>query len=263
MTEEELILTSVLDCDRAHLYTQPLTLTTEQEEYIREIKLRRSQGEPLQYILGFCEFMGFKFFVDRRVLVPRPETELLVEEAVAAGRMIKPDGPLAILDLGAGSGNISISLAKLIPGCKVTAVDVSPGAIEVIQGNAHLNEATGQIKSVPADMREFLSREPPAKFDIIISNPPYIPSSMIATLSREVQSEPRLALDGGKDGLDFYRAIVKAAPRFLKDGGYLLMEIGEDQRTSLEKICSESPGFARIEFKTDLCGRDRICILSK
>ena len=261
MTEEELILTSVLDCDRIALYTQPRSLTPEQEEYLTEIKQRRAQGEPLQYILGFCEFMGFKFFVDQRVLIPRPETELLVEEAVTAARRINTNEPLSILDLGAGSGNIAISLAKLIPGSAVTAVEVSQDAVEVIAGNAHLNEVTAHLKVICQDMEKFLSDPSQGKFDFIVSNPPYIPSGAIGTLSREVQGEPRMALDGGEDGLDFYRVIVHAAPKFLKAHGQLLMEIGEDQRTSLEKICSEVQGFARIEFKPDLCGRDRIIIL--
>ena len=262
MTEEELILTSVLDCDRIALYARPRTLTPEQEEYLKEIKQRRANGEPLQYILGFCEFMGFKFFVDRRVLIPRPETELLVEEVVAAARMIKADGPLAILDLGAGSGNIAISLAKLIPESRITAVDVSADALEVTRGNAHLNEVTDRIECVLADMKEYLSQNIKQKFHVVVSNPPYIPSAAIGTLPREVQSEPRLALDGGEDGLDFYRTIIPAAPHFLKENGQLIMEIGEAQRTSLEKICSETQGFARIEIKRDLCGRDRIVILS-
>ena len=263
MTEEELILTSVLDCDRISLYTRPRSLTPAQEEYLKEIRERRAQGEPLQYILGFCEFMGFEFFVDRRVLIPRPETEFLVEEAVAACRMIKFQAPLSILDLGTGSGNIAVSLAKLVPGSRVMAVDVSAGALEVTRGNAHLNEVTDRIECVLADMNEFFAQDARQKFHIIVSNPPYIPSAAIGTLPPEVQNEPRLALDGGKDGLDFYRVIIQAAPRFLKESGQLLMEIGADQRTSLEKICSEAPGFDRIEFKKDLCGRDRILTASK
>lgn len=261
MTEQELLLTSVLNCRRVDLYLDRPKLSAAQKERLFEMYARRRAGEPVQYITGSCEFFGLDFLVDSRVLIPRPETEFLIETAF---EKIPYHSTFKILDLGTGSGNIPVVLAKTRPHAFVTTIDVSPEATGLARRNALMHHVEDRIEFVVADMTEYLKRpESNPIFDLIISNPPYIPTSDIATLPREVQMEPRLALDGGPDGLKFYRATFAAAPRFLKSGGHLVLEIGSTQADALQKIIVEQLGAYASHFFKDYTGKDRVLVIQK
>lgn len=200
---------------------------------------QRAQGKPLSAIFGFVEFYGMRFNVNRKVLAPRMETEILVEEVIKEANKIKK---CEVLDIGTGSGAISISVAKNSQ-AKVYAIDISKQAIEVAKENAKENQA--KVEFICSDI--FMGLKNRKKFDIIVSNPPYIPSKDIEELDEEVKKyDPRLALDGGKDGLDFYRKIVAEAPAHLKKNGLIFFEIGKGQFTSVKKIL-EKNGFVDIQ----------------
>ncbi len=253
MTEKELILTSLLNCRRIDLYTKKILLTPSQENRLYKILQKRQQGDPLQYLLGKWEFMGLEFFVNKNVLVPRPETEILVEAVVEffkKGRSpalagLRPAGGFAmagssihILDLGTGSGNIAVSLAKLIPNSFVKSVDISKKALSVAQKNARYQMVEKKVKFILADMKKpweyFIKRE--EMFDIIVSNPPYIKTGALKNLPEDVRREPRLALNGGKDGLDFYRKIAVESVFKLKSHGQLFLEVGDEQAPAVKDI---------------------------
>ena len=263
MTEQELILTSVLKCRRVDLYAKSQQLSKDERNRLLVIDRRRQAKEPLQYILNSCEFMGLDLFVDHRVLIPRPETELLVQ--VAGDSIVKnPRKNLRILDIGTGSGNIVISLAKKFPKNKFYAVDVSPDALEVAQANARTHNVSNQIRFIEADVTydaDFLKRE--EKFDIIISNPPYVKTGDLAALQEEVLQEPRFALDGGEDGLYFYRLIARASSRLLVSNGVLLLEIGQGQENQIEEILLTLGGFKSVECLSDYSQIKRIIIARK
>lgn len=188
---------------------------------------RREKREPLQYIIGKTDFMGLTFCVSPHVLVPRPDTEILCEEAI---RRIGA-APLRVLDIGTGSGALSVSMAHHAKGCSVTAVDVSDTALRVAAGNAKANGA--DVRFVKSDCFAALCGE---VFDVIVSNPPYISREEMETLMPEVTREPELALFGGEDGLDFYRRICREAPAYLKMGGCLLFEIGWQQKDDVSAL---------------------------
>ncbi len=258
MSEDEIILTHILKCRRIDLHLNKPVLTPEQQQKFDEYVVRRKAGEPLQYILGSCNFFGLEFKVNPDVLVPRPETEILVEEAL---RRFKGS---SILDVGTGSGNIAVTLAKHIPQARVTAIDISEKALEVARANAVAHGVAGRIDFVRADMNEYLSvgayGHTPVQFDMVISNPPYIPSGQIASLPADVQKEPRLALDGGEDGLKFHRALIKSSPPLLRKGGCLMMEFGDGQGFALRALCEQTKAFSHIEILHDLNGKERIII---
>jgi len=258
MTEQELILTHIRNCRRVDLYSDPRPLTKEEQVRFDELRAKRSQGQPLQYLLGECEFMGLKFIVNPSVLIPRPETELLVELAVE--KFKNRTGHLRVIDIGTGSGNIAVSLAKLIPGAVVTAMDCSTEALFVARNNAQANGVENQITFVEADIFSVFILQ--SKYDLIISNPPYIPSAEMGRLPLDVQQEPHLALDGGEDGLKFYRHIFAYASRHLNADGSLLTEIGDGQRPGLENILKHYPEFS-FEFHHDYRKTDRILAVQK
>jgi release factor glutamine methyltransferase len=263
MTEDELILTHILKCSRSELYFQNLQLNGPQKELFELFKERRKNGEPLQYILGSSSFMGFEMKVDPRVLVPRPETEVLVEEAV---KKLKAFEKTKILDLGTGSGNIPIALAKLMPSCHVTTVEVSKKAIELAKENAVKNEVDQQIDFIHEDMLEYLKAakgRSSLEYDLIISNPPYIPDDQMESLPVDVKREPELALKAGKDGLKFYRDIIKYSPYLLRVGGYLMMEFGDGQSLAIQTLMEEYPALSYIKIFPDLTGRDRFICAEK
>lgn len=261
MTEEEQMLTSVLGCRRIDLVVDPKPLSVAQQGLLRQMRRRREGGEPLQYIIGHCDFMGIKLFVDGRVLVPRPETEILVDMAIAR---LKAARALRVLDLGTGSGNIAVALAKKVAGCRVVAVDISPEAIALARHNARCNGVEADIEFVCADMSGFLrDTMAPEGFDMIISNPPYIATRQLEALPADVRREPRVALDGGADGLDFYRTIIGAAHRGLSGRGVLLMEIGDGQAAGVDAIFHEAPYYANIRFNEDYTQTKRIVMAEK
>lgn len=193
---------------------------------------RREKREPMQYILGETGFMGLLFHVESGVLCPRPDTEILCEEAL---RRIGPG--MRVLDIGTGSGALAISIAKLAPGAQVTAVDVSDTALAIAKGNAEQNGA--DVRFVKSDCFAALAGE---RFDVIVSNPPYISGEEMKTLMPEVCMEPELALYGGEDGLDFYRRISREAGAYLNDGGVLLFEIGWQQKDDVSALLREHIG---------------------
>ena len=236
---------------------------------------RRASRVPLQHIIGRQEFMGLPFEVNDKVLIPRQDTETMVEDALE----LLDKGTLRgqeytdglgkgtdVLDLCCGSGAIGISIAKLAKGAHVTCSDLSKEALEVAQRNARLNDCKS-VKFTESDMFDaFCGRLGKKKFNLIISNPPYIPPSVIEGLEPEVRDhEPMMALDGGEDGLDFYRIIAQQAPEHLKKGGVLMMEIGFDQKNAVKGLLQETGRFEKIVGLTDLTGKDRIivAILSK
>ena len=256
MSEDEIILTHILQCRRDQLLVDKHVLNVSQEKQFQEYKYRRQNGEPLQYILGSWNFYGLEFKVDPRVLVPRPETEGLVELAI---KRFKGND---ILDLGTGSGNIAITLAKFLPYTKVTSVDISLDALTVAMTNAQIHGVDGRIAWVNCDMNAYLA-ECAETFDLIISNPPYIPQSEMVNLPVDVQQEPMLALDGGVDGLDFYHNIIKYSPHLLRTGACLMMEFGDGQSKDIKSLIEAQSGFVGIQIIKDLAGKDRIIIAMK
>lgn len=218
---------------------------------------RLKKHEPIQYIINKQEFMGFEFYVDKNVLIPQPDTENLVEEVIYISEQIreKEKNVLRILDMCTGSGAIAISISKLIKETRVFASDISSDAIKIAEENASRNNAN----VVFFESNLFRKISELYKFDIIVSNPPYIEKETIKTLPEEVQKEPRLALDGGIDGLDFYRKIIEEAKKYLNKDGYLLFEIGYNQRESVEKLLKAN-GYKNIYSRKDLSGNDRIVV---
>lgn len=222
-----------------------------QWEYFVNIE-KLTKGVPLQHITHTQEFMKMDFYVDENVLIPRPDTEVLVEEVIKIAQKI--DSP-KILDLCTGSGAIAISLKKYISNAQVFAVDISKKALEIAKKNANRLEAN--VKFIESNLFDKVRKE---KFDIIVSNPPYIKKTDINYLSQEVQKEPQIALDGGYDGLDFYRKISYQAIDYLKFGSYLCFEIGFDQKEDVMDIINKVEHYTGTYCKKDLCGNDRVII---
>lgn len=251
--KSRLLLQYVLNKPREYLiiYDKKEIGKKEQWEFFINIE-KLTQGIPLQHITNRQEFMKMDFFVDENVLIPRPDTEILVEEVIKiAEKFPNPK----ILDLCTGSGAIAISLYKNIPGSDIYAVDISEKALEVAKINAKRLKA--KIKFIKSNLFEELKKE---KFDIIVSNPPYIKNEDIQYLSDEVKKEPEIALNGGIDGLDFYRKISKQAIDYLKLGSYLCFEIGYDQKIDVIEIIENENKYINTYCKKDLYGNDRIII---
>ena len=218
---------------------------------------RLKNREPLQYVINKQDFMGLELYVDKNVLIPQPDTENLVEEVIFLSdkkrKYIRDE--IRILDLCTGSGAIAISLSKIINKSLVYASDISKKALKIAEENSIKNHAN--VLFIESDLFDKISKS--YKFDIIVSNPPYIESKVIESLSEEVKNEPMLALDGGDDGLDFYRKIAKEAKEYINKEGYLVFEIGYNQRISVENILKEN-GYQNVYSRKDLGGNDRIVV---
>ena len=227
--------------------------TKTEKQYFQAIKLMR-EGVPLEHITHQKEFMKLNFFVDENVLIPRQDTEILVEEVIKISKRINAR---KILDLCTGSGAIAVSLAKYIPKSEITAIDISNNALKIAKKNAITNEVENQITFINSNMFENLNNE---KFDITVPNPPYIKTEEIKKLDAEVQKEPQIALDGGKDGLDFYRKIIKDGYQYLKYGGYICLEIGYDQKIDVIELIENEEKFENTYTKKDLYDNDRIIV---
>lgn len=227
------------------------TLTAEQYDKLKAAVDRLIKSEPIQYVIGSWSFMGNDFELSPSVLIPRSDTEILCEQA--AEHIMSINAEAAVLDLCSGSGCIGISLAKLCKQCRVTCSDISPDAITMIRRNAELNGVSDRLSVLCSDMLNSCG-----VYDVIVSNPPYIPSTDIEQLAEKVRSfEPRIALDGGTDGLDFYKIIARDARTHLKNGGRLFLEIGCDQCEAVsELLCAN--GFKSIVCTKDYSGNDRV-----
>lgn len=250
-----LLLQFVLNKKREYLiiYDNKNLSKAQEEKYFVEIN-KLLEGIPLQYITHHQEFMKMSFYVNEDVLIPRPDTEILVEEVIKISKRFK--APM-ILDLCTGSGAIGVSLAKYIPNAKLYASDISSKALKIAKKNAIDNGVNKKIKFIKSDLFENIKD---IKFDIIVSNPPYIREEDIDTLDDEVRKEPKLALDGGKDGLKFYREITKDAYKYLKNNAYLCYEIGYDQKIDVIEILENENKYKNIYGLKDLYGNDRVII---
>ena len=243
-----LLLEYVTGVSRALYFADPKKAVEEEkaEEY-RKLIVLRAGHIPLQHITHQAYFMGFEFYVDENVLVPRQDTETLVEEAL---KTVKPG--MKVLDMCTGSGCIIISILHNVEGVKGYAVDISKQAVNVAKENAKLNEVPVLFER--SDLFEMVTE----KFDVIVSNPPYIPTDVIPQLMPEVQVfEPIEALDGKEDGLYFYRKIVEQSKDYLNSGGSLMFEIGYDQGKDVSKMMTDA-GFSNVCVKKDLAGNDRV-----
>lgn len=251
------LLAFILKIDRNELIFH-LEKEMEQEKQIQYEKVVEKiiQGVPLQYITNTQEFMKYSFYVNENVLIPQPDTEILVEEVL---KIAKNENKEKILDICTGSGCIGISLAGNLFNSKVTMSDISKEALEIAKKNIEKNQVKQKVTLLQSNLFENIK----GKFDIIVSNPPYIETKEISTLSKQVQAEPIMALDGGKDGLYFYRKLIQQAPSYLEKEGYLCMEIGYNQRKTVTKLLEESKKYKKIESKKDLAQKDRVLIAVK
>jgi release factor glutamine methyltransferase len=243
----ELLLAHILNCKRLDLYlSYDRPLNNDEITQYRDFIKRRGQFEPYQYIVGSVEFYGLKFEVNPSVLIPRPETEILVEEIIT---QYKGSFNLQILDIGTGSGNIAVSLARYLTGAEITATDISMEALKVAENNAVINKVENQIRFVAGDILkpDFNG----SRFDIIVSNPPYVSENEFNALKPELRVyEPRLALTDESDGLVYYRAIAAKAKSLLNDKGRLFFEIGEGHAEAV-KLILEQNSFSEMKIKND------------
>ena len=259
--DAEVLLCAVLKCQRITLYVDfERPLSEEELATYREYVRRRGNFEPLAYILGERAFMRNTFKVNKATLVPRPETELLVESLVRIAPLLKREGDVKILDIGTGSGAIIVSLLDYLPNAKGVGVDISVDALIVAKENSEKIGVTGLIGFVRSDVFSKLPLE--KKFDIIVSNPPYIPAGDIAGLDKDVQQEPRGALDGGTDGLDFYRRITAEAMDHMAEEGVLAFEIGIGQAAAVQQLCLDA-GFVKTAVRKDYAGIERMVFAVK
>ena len=235
------------------IYDRNEVTKQERENYVKNIK-RLISGEPLQYITGVQEFMKLNFIVNKDVLIPQPDTEILVEEVIKIAN--KMENPI-ILDLCTGSGAIAVSLAKNIPNVKIIATDISKKALEIAKYNAKLNGVLNSIDFIESNLYNKIKN---IKFDVIVSNPPYIATNEIQKLPKDVRQEPMIALDGGKDGLDFYRKIYDKGNEFLNRQGYICVEIGYNQREAVKKIIEKKQRYVETYCIKDLCENDRVIV---
>jgi release factor glutamine methyltransferase len=255
--EAELLLAHALGTDRMRIIVETdRGLADDELARYRALIQRRRKGEPVAYLRGYKEFYGRSFRVDERVLVPRADTEILVETALS--RTAERSMGRRYLDLCTGSGCVAISLARERPSCKVFAVDASEPALAVARDNGVRLGAAAQMAWLAGDLFEPLAAFPGLAFDLVTANPPYIPEGELASLPLDIRGfEPRLALSGGDDGLDVMRRIVAGAPRFLRQGGVLAVEMGMGQ-TSRVQALFEQAGFGGIRIDKDYGGHDRV-----
>lgn len=252
----ELLLADILGCKRLDLYMsydRPL-MENEVARY-REYISRRGKFEPLQYILGHVEFYGNKFIVNESVLIPRPETELLVEKVI---EIIKENSLKSVLDIGTGSGNIIISIAKEIENIETSAIDVSEDALEVALLNTKAHDLEQRINFYRLDILNDSDIEKLIKFDVVVSNPPYVDENQLNSLQKEIiDYEPIEAVTDYSDGLKFYKKIISISNELITENGYLFFELGEGQSGEVENLMTEA-GFSNITIIKDYAEIDRI-----
>jgi release factor glutamine methyltransferase len=256
--QTELLLAHLLKMPRMKLYLNfDRALSATETDGLRELVKRRGLREPLQHITGSTSFCGHEIAVNRHVLVPRPETELLAERGREFLTSTKLPAP-TVLDFCTGSGCIAIALAAGCPEVHITATDISTDALALAAENARRNAVAERIAFLAGDGLSAVTAG--VKFDLVVSNPPYIPSGEIAGLDPEVRDfDPRLALDGGADGLDFYRRLAREAAAFLKPGGKLMVEFGDDQAEAIKKLLTDENWIVE-EVREDYSHRARILV---
>jgi release factor glutamine methyltransferase len=257
--DAEVLLAASLGMNRIGLYThydQPLR--KDELTRFRSLVQRRLHHEPVAYILGRREFWSLSFQVTKDVLIPRPETELLVEETLnLLGRSRPSPAPYRILEIGTGCGAIIVALAHAFPGARLVATDVSPKALQVAIQNAADNGVRDRIQFLQGDLFTPLRRGP--VFDLIVTNPPYIPRDQVPVLPPEVRDfEPRIALDGGKDGLEFYGRALPEVDDYLCPGGWFLTEMGYGQDRFIRRIAEGNQALGSFAFVKDLSGKNRV-----
>jgi len=257
----ELLLANILECQRLDLYlrfNQPLN-KIETNTY-RDYITRRGNFEPYQYIVGDVEFYGLKFFVDKSVLIPRQETEILIETIL---EKYPKDDELKILDIGTGSGNIPISLAMNLPESKVISIDVSQDAIKIAEQNRELHDLKSRVGFIKSDILTDNLEKYNNTFDIIVSNPPYVKNEEFETLQKEItEFEPEIAVTDFDDGLKFYKEISNKSKALLKENGMLFFEVGKEQVEDVKEIMREN-GFQNIEIQKDLSEIERVVFGAK
>jgi len=259
MGESELFLSHILDCPRAELYLNNIAVKEDDSRQFWQFLSTRMEGVPLQYILGSTEFMGLEFKIRPGVFVPRPETEILVEAILFEIRNSKFE-IRNILDIGTGCGNIAVSLAKYLPEADVFACDICDSALQLAEENTHLNGV--KLNLIKSDIfAAFCNKR--NYFSSIVSNPPYVNRGDIPGLPRELQHEPKSALDGGLDGLRYYRQIIKEAPDYLGKDGLLALEIGDNQARSIKQIIEEAPNFTLVSISEDYNNIERVVLIKK
>ena len=263
--EAEVLLCFALDLEKAALYAHPhKKLGSREMEALRQLVKRRGEGVPAAYLTKRKEFMGLQFAVNPHVLIPRPETELLVEYIIKACRQLWPqrgeegEKNLEILDLGTGSGAAAVSLACNLPGARVTATDISFQALATARHNASVNKVSDRLVFRQGDLFQALPAA--QKFHVIACNPPYIPRAELAYLSPEVRCEPSQALNGGEDGLYYYRIIIREAKKHIKKPGLLALEIGCGQQEKVTGMCEAAGYWTHLSVKKDYAGIPRVLL---
>ena len=257
-----LLLEHVLDMNKFELViNHAQEISNEKVEEFQKGLEKIKNNTPIQYITNNQEFMKLNFYVDKNVLIPQPDTEILVEEVLKYVQQNNDsNSTVKILDLCTGSGAIAVSLAKYIENCEITATDISNKALQIAKLNAEKNLVHTKIHFIESDMFDNI---PTTNFDIIVSNPPYIETRVLSKLSQEVQKEPTLALDGGENGLKFYTIIINNCNNYLAQDGKLFLEIGFNQKQSLFDLIHKSSDLEDSVCIKDLAGNDRVIICKK
>ncbi|MCE5194624.1 MAG: peptide chain release factor N(5)-glutamine methyltransferase [Nitrospiraceae bacterium] len=250
--EAVLLITETLQIDKHTLYAKDIEITYETSGFIDSLVQRRIRREPIQYILGHVDFFGLKIKVGKGVLIPRPETEIIAEEVI---KILPSEAEVKILDLCTGSGCLAFAIAKNFPYSKVFGTDISDRALEYAVENAKINNIKN-ISFFSGSLYEPARQFTP--FDLIVSNPPYIKKNDIDSLQQEIKDwEPHTALDGGEDGMEFYRKIISDAGKYLSDNGCVFLEIGMGQADDIAKIAKQA-GFSDINIIKDFAGIERV-----
>ena len=258
--EAEVMLMNVMRMQRHDLFSQQETeLTSQQERALAQIMERRLLREPLAYILQYKEFYGVNLLVNPNVLIPRPETECLVEHALFMALMGMETPELAIADVGTGTGAIAINLALHLPAARIFAVDCEDDVLDVAAYNIRAHNVADRVSLGKGDLLEPV----PEPVDLILANLPYIPTERLPNLQPEVRQEPQLALDGGPDGLDLIRRLLQQAPAKLKDHGIILLELDPEQVPAVEALAKELFPGAELSVEKDLAQRDRIFVINR
>ena len=261
--DAEVLLAHARGCQRIELYTafeeeapDPL------REAFRELVRRRAAGTPVAYLVGHREFFSLSFQVTPDVLIPRSESEMLVVRVLDLAKSRSADNGMKIADVGTGSGILAVCLAKHLPNCSVTAIDISPAALAVAQTNAEHHGVADRIEFVVSDL--FAERPVAAEYDVIVSNPPYVATSEMTALSPEVRDyEPYVALFGGEQGIDIIARLIPQAAERLRSSGWLLMEIGPANAMMVEQLLSANAEFTRNDTIADLVGHPRVAQAQK